>query len=193
MNVLVTRNDSYYIDGIRVGKQPILDQVYEVFFPKIRHFITQHSGTLEDAKDIFQDALLVVYQNVSDKDFQLTCQFGTYFYAICRNIWFRQIRDKKLQFVRMAEEPSAIDTEELAASIQWLARYKIYKRQFKRITGKCQQLLTLYMQGMDMHTIAQQLGFASVTYARKRKFKCKEQLVSRIKEDEDFQKLRDYD
>lgn len=182
-----------YIDGIRVGKRSTLDNVYKDFFPRVKHFILQHSGTLEDAKDIFQEALLVIYNNVRDKDFELTCQFGTYLYAICRNIWFKQIRDKDVSIIDSNEIAIAIDLEELEEAVVWLERYKIYRRQFLKISEKCQELLRLYLEGSDMGLIAEQLGFASVSYARKRKFKCKEQLIFKIEQDQDFKKLCEND
>lgn len=181
--------NSLYVEGIRVGKSSILDSIYEHFFPKIRRFIIQHSGTSEDAKDIFQEALLVIYNNALSKDFKLTCAFGTYLYAICRNIWFYQIRRKKIQIKVHEEEDTLVDPEELEDSLIWLERYKIYQRQFQNISDQCQALLQAYLSGEDMLSIAKQFGFASVAYARKRKFKCKEQLILKIEEDEDFKKL----
>ncbi|MFK8006758.1 MAG: RNA polymerase sigma factor [Saprospiraceae bacterium] len=180
---------SPFVEGIRVGSRSTLDDIYAGFFPKVQQFILKHSGTVDDAKDIFQDALLVIYNSAKDKDFKLTCKFGTYLYSICRNIWFKQIRDRKIKISKTFEENTIIDKDELEESIIWLERYKIYKRQFNNISEKCQALLKLYLEGTDMKTIAEKFGFANVAYARKRKFKCKEQLILKIEQDLDYKKI----
>ncbi len=180
-----------YLEGIRLGRRQTLDQIYRQLFPQIKHFIIKHSGTEEDAKDVFQDALLAVYHNVQDQSFTLSCKFSTYVFAICRNLWLKKLRSNKVSFVTINENILTIDGEELEEVIRRNERIKIYHRQFRAISEKCQQLLELYMQGVNMKSIAEQLGFASVSYARKRKFKCKEQLMDRIKKDEVFQNLVD--
>lgn len=180
--------DTSYINGIRIGHKAIIDDIYHSFFPIIKRFIVQHSGNQEDAKDIFQEALLVVFHKTREKDFTLTCKFDTYLKVICRNIWFKQLRDRKVQYVDLPEE-QIIDEQELSDTLERVERYSIYRQHFQQITEKCRMLLELYLQGTNMETIAQQMGFASTAYARKRKFKCKEQLINRIEEDERFQKL----
>ncbi len=179
-----------YINGIRIGKRITLDQIYADFFPKVHQFVTKHSGTKDDAKDIFQEALLIIYNNVLDHNFKLTCKFGTYLYAICRNIWFKQIRNNKRLITSESDtDVHAIDQDELEEAILWLERYKIYRRQFLNISEKCQELLKLYLEGTDMNAIAERFGFANVAYARKRKFKCKEQLILKIEKDQDYKNL----
>lgn len=182
-----------YLEGIRLGQRKTLDQIYKQLFPQIKHFVLKHSGTEEDAKDIFQDAMMAVYHNAQDEDFELSCKFSTYVFAVCRNLWLKKLRSNKVSFVTINENILSIDREELDEAIRRNERIKIYQRQFRAISEKCQQLLELYMQGADMKSIAKQLGFASVSYARKRKFKCKEQLMERIQNDEVFQNLVDND
>lgn len=184
-----TLDNSLFVEGIRLGNRTILDDIYVQFFPQIQGFILKNSGTVEDAKDIFQEALLIVYNNAQDPDFKLTCKFSSYLYSICRNTWFKQTRNKKKHLLEEDADSIQIDQDEIEEAIIWLERYKIYKRQFNNISEKCQQLLKLYLEGIDMKTIAKKFGFANVAYARKRKFKCKEQLILKIEQDLDYIKM----
>lgn len=54
-----------------------------------------HSGTETDAEDLFQDGLDMMWRKVNDETFQLTSGFGTYFYAVCHNLWMKKLRRRK--------------------------------------------------------------------------------------------------
>ena len=66
---------------------------------------------------------------------------------------------------------------------------QLYRRQFQRLGADCQRILNLFFDKVSMSDIAQKMGFSSVSYAKKRKFQCKQKLVKLIKEDPLFQEL----
>ena len=53
----------------------------------IRLMVHQGGGSLDDAKDIFQDGLMVMLEKIDNDDFVLTCKFQTYLYCVCENLW----------------------------------------------------------------------------------------------------------
>ncbi len=187
------QQDDWYVEGIRDGQKVAIEAIYRNYFPRIQQFVLQNSGNLEDAKDIFQDALLAIFHKAQERDFFLSSRFGTYLFAICKNIWLKELRRRNIQNVKRRVEGLWSENMAFDEMLARIDRYKIYLRQFRQLGEKCQQLLELYLQGESMQSIARQLGFASVTYVRKRKFKCKEQLISRIERDEEFQKLNHND
>ena len=83
------------LHGILSGDQYTFDELYEVEFPKIVRLVTKNSGTLDEAKDIFQDALVVLIEKAYRKELDLTCSIGTNLYSICRNIWLERLRKVK--------------------------------------------------------------------------------------------------
>ena len=175
--------DDHYIDGIRNSKPTILNEIYRLFYPKIQSLILRNSGTHDDAKDIFQDALVAIFHSVKNREFKLTSQFSTYLYSVCRNLWLKNLRRKDVVFTDIREADSTMASEEHENMILMHERYQLYKRKFNEIGEQCQKLLLRFMEGADMKTIADEFGFASVAYAKKRKFKCKEQLISKIEQD----------
>lgn len=185
--------DGRMVRGIALGLPNVLDELYVRYYPLVERFVCKNSGTPDDARDVFQDVLMAVYYNVQEEDFQLTCRFETYLYSVCRNLWFKELRNRKIHPMEFRDEIMQVDDDELEDSRQRLERYKLYRQYFDKIGDKCQQLLKLYMQGLDMKSIASRLGFASTTYARKRKFLCKEKLVGMIKSDEQFQNLLSFE
>lgn len=179
-----------YIDGIRQGRRTIIDQIYRRYFPKIRNLVLRNSGNGEDARDVFQDALIAVYRNVQRPGFVLTCQFETYLYAIARNLWFATLRKRNIKYtdneILLEEEQQISDLEE---TVKEAALYQVYVKTFNSLGEQCRKLLTLYMQGALMKNIAAQLGFASESYARKRKFQCKQKLIDQVTGDSDYKRI----
>ena len=76
-----------YFKALIEGEEKGLRKLYEAFLPRIGHFITTHGGTKEDARDIFQDALMIIYQKANEGKLELTSNFYTLLYGICRKLW----------------------------------------------------------------------------------------------------------
>jgi len=83
------------VNDILSGKQLVINDIYEDEFPKIVRMVIQNSGNIENAKDIFQDGLVVLIENIFHKKLDLTNYFGTYLYSICRLLWLNQLKRNK--------------------------------------------------------------------------------------------------
>ena len=59
------------VEGLRTGRKKTLNQIYRDYFPVIKDHVIKNSGSEDDAKDVFQDAMMAIFQNVSDEDFEL--------------------------------------------------------------------------------------------------------------------------
>jgi len=75
------------LEAIMNNNQKEFNYFFEDEFPKIARLILNNNGTLENAKDIFQDALVIVIENVLHQKIDLTCSLGTYMYSVCRYIF----------------------------------------------------------------------------------------------------------
>lgn len=182
----------YFIEGIRVGDKRVLNEIYKKFYARTQYMVVRNSGTEEDARDLFQEALVAVYDRVSGRPLELTCKFSTFLYSICRNLWLKQLRKRNVHFIDVTDadaEDALPQEDELEEVTLWHDRYQLYMKKFAEIGEQCRKLLLRFMQGADMKTIAAEFGFASEAYAKKRKFKCKEQLIHRIMEDSDYKRV----
>ena len=84
------------LDGIFDGDKDVLRYVYDEYYPTIQVLIFRNSGKDEDAEDIFQDTLMIIYQKVRKNDLKLECSFKTYFYSISRNLWLQKLEKNKI-------------------------------------------------------------------------------------------------
>ncbi len=67
--------------GIKQHDNNVLYFVYNKFFKDIKYYITRNTGDEEDARDIFQEALIVIYRQIKEQSLALTCTFKTYLYS----------------------------------------------------------------------------------------------------------------
>ncbi len=70
----VVSSDEEIIQALRNNDDRVLNVLYKLYFGSINHFIITNSGSEDDAKDIFQEAVIVFYQNIKDQNFELNCK-----------------------------------------------------------------------------------------------------------------------
>ena len=103
------------LDGLRKRDSNVLDFIYENFFHQIKIFINKNNGTDEDAQDIYQDAILVIYQKIKNDNLTLNCSFNTYLYSVCRLLWLKQLekRKKSLEYAEDSEKLVELDNDDI--------------------------------------------------------------------------------
>jgi RNA polymerase sigma factor (sigma-70 family) len=175
----------------RTSDNNVLEFVYKKYFPIVRFFVIKNSGTDEDAKDVFQESVILIYKRLKDESLDLTCSFKTYLYSVCRIQWLRQLEKKKVRnevvtdnqvFVHLDE-----DFEGLAAQQE---QYRIYQKHFQLLHKDCQEILQLFLKKVPLKEIALKMNIKSDKYLKKRKYSCKEALVKRIQNDPEYKRLR---
>ena len=181
-----TKKGKDYIAGIASGDPRIIEEIYQNFHQPIIQLVTTNNGTVEDAKDVFQEALIFVYLKSKESDFELRHSFLTYLYVVCKNIWSNRMRKNSRTAISLTDDLSAEWIDEL----EWNEQYRLYRKQFRRLGEGCQRVLELYFDRVSMAEIARRMGFASEGYAKKRKFVCKKKLMRWIQKDPEFKELK---
>ena len=88
------QKEDEFIQAIKTGDSKGLHQIYETFLPRIRNLVTSNGGSEDDAQDVFQSAILTIYEKVQKENFKLTSKFYTLLYGICRNLWGNRLQKK---------------------------------------------------------------------------------------------------
>jgi len=197
-SVLIVGTVMHYIEeslleGIRLHDSDTLEYIYKKFFPSVKAFVNNNSGNDDDARDVFQEAIVAIYRKVNDESFAITCSFKTYVYAIVKNLWLKELEKRKTSGVKLnAEGEFEIAEEPVDGSFfdPKSERFKLYQKHFLTLSEDCQKVLRLFFAKQSLQEISQTMGFGSEKYAKKRKFQCKEILVKRIKNDPEFNKIR---
>ncbi len=183
-------NNQIYINGIKNSNSKVIRVIYQKYFKAIAHLVETNGGTREDARDVFQEGLILMYQKVQKPDFELKSKFLTYFYAVCRNIWSNKLRKKPKKEVTIDSQMLPIEEEDSLSEIEKNEQYLLYRKKFLELGADCQKVLRLFLKKVSMKEITSQMGYSSINYTKKRKFMCKEKLMKLIKKDRHYNSLK---
>ncbi len=183
------REEQLLKEGLRLGKSDVILEIYRQYHSRVIYWITQNSGTIAEAEDVFQDALTVVYQKMQQEGFEIQHQFYTYLFSICRNLWLKRLRDDKM--LRRNDGDEIENLVDVAEDVEELnLKEQIFRRKFAQLGKTCQQILRLALKGKTPQQIADTLSLKSERHATNRKSYCKQQLASLVQNDPLFKELQ---
>ena len=167
-------NDKDLLEGLSRNDSKSIEILYKQNFSMVQSFIIQNNGSYDDARDIFQEAMMVLYEKSKDENFLLTSQIKTYVYSICRRLWL-----KKLQFNQKFVAPvdslqETIPVEEEIEQKQKLDdNFEMMDVAMKSLGEPCKSLLeAYYINKKHMTEIADDFGYTNADNAKNQKYKC---------------------
>ncbi len=180
------------LNGILRNDTVVLQHIYKNFYSKINYFIKKNSGDDDDANDIFQEAIIIIYRKLKANDLMLDCTFETYLYSVCRFLWLKHLEKRKLEKEKIKDNHEYNDDiydDKFDQVVDLNDRYSLFQKHFTNLGKDCQKILQMYFDKVPLKSIAQIMGFKSEKYAKKRKFKCKEYLIKSIKQDLEYKNI----
>lgn len=182
--------DKNYIEGLLNHDRQILSAIYKNFGPKVQKYVLGKGGTNDDAKDVFQDALMIILKKAKDPDFKLTSQFYTYLYGVSRFVWDRKRKKMSNNTVTFPEDDRYISDKDIEQDLINRERQKIFQDNFSKLGTFCQEILRLFYNKKNMLEIAQKLELKNEHTARNRKYRCQKKLEDFIKSDSRFSSFK---
>jgi RNA polymerase sigma factor (sigma-70 family) len=167
------------LSKLRKGDKNVLLDLYKSNFPMVRNYVIKNNGATEDAEDLLQDALVVLWQNVRKPDFDLSSKISTYLMAVVKNLWLKQLSKNG----RMKGEENILPQAHSSTPDHGKAMdMKHLSKALEEIGDGCRSLLLMfYFDGQDMDTIARVLNFANADTAKAKKYQCFKKLEQVIK------------
>ncbi len=181
--------ESFYIEGMLKDDPFIGREIYDKFYPKIERLVTLNSGGKTDARDVFQDALVVIYKKALKPDFILTCPFYNFLYPICKYIWLKKLTKKSRSEVTIQDDAGFIDEANIETVIHETERHRLYREKFAQLGEKCQAIINLVFEKKKMREIAELLGYNNEKTAKQQHYKCKQKLIKLVREDVRFSEM----
>lgn len=180
------------VQGIRHHDSAVLEFVYLTYFPVIESLVVHNHGNRDQAKDLFQEAMIIAYRKISSGNFQLTCKFGTYLYAICKNVWIQERKKYRLHTEKLKNQPLMVNdpgAEEDPLMQKHLT--ELFDRHFNALSEDCQKILTMFFNNFSVEEIMNSMNYKDLHHAADRKYRCKKSLIRRIMSDPLFKRLKD--
>jgi RNA polymerase sigma factor (sigma-70 family) len=159
--------ESAIIDHLRQNKyNQAVKGLYDNL-PAVRKYILKNHGGREDAKDIFQDALVILYKKVQEPSFTLQSSLSAYFMGIVKNLWRQELRRKNKWPTTGADD--SIPAEEMhQTGFDHLALAA-----FNSLGQKCRELLHLfYYKKLSYKEIVHQGSLHDENTAKNQKYRC---------------------
>lgn len=159
-------------------REVIIIELYKTTFPEVASFVRKMGGSLADAKDIFQDALVIYFQKNLEQDFVPERGHGHYLKGISKHLWYKKFRTATLS-VPLTEEIGAL----LAEEDPKISSKLLY---FLELSGKrCLELLSaFYYEQLNMKELAQRFAFSGERSATAQKYKCLEKIRDAVRDHE---------
>jgi len=180
------------LEGLKASDNNVLVYIYRKYFPIVRFFVIKNSGTDEDAKDIFQEAIILIYKRLTEGSLDLSCAFKTYIYSVARFLWLQQLEKRHVKTDGWTDSQVFIEMDkELEERAIEQERFKLFQKHFQSLNKDCQEILKLFLKKVPLKEIAQRVNIKSDKYLKKRKYECKEMLTKRIQNDPDFKRYKD--
>lgn len=168
--------DAAIIRALQNGEEQVLKQVYRQNYPVVVNFVITNGGSLQEAKDIFQETLIIFYEKVREGDFQLTSRIKTYLYSVSRNLWLKQLKKKKQLEEPLKDTDEYIDPD-TGDALQREQQYLAMHHALSAIGEPCGSILRdFYLNSKSMEEISDRYGYTNSDNAKNQKYKCLQRL-----------------
>lgn len=172
MNTLEQENE--LVKGLAINDKQAVESIYKDNYPVIQGFILNNNGSVDEARDIFQEAMIVLYEKATSGTFELTCQLRTYIFSICRRLWLKRLQqmNKYIHHTDGVTETVAIE-EDIEIHEKRNADFTLMENAMSKIGEPCKSLLeAYYIQKKHMQDIATAFGYTNADNAKTQKYKC---------------------
>ena len=162
------------LNGLAEGDNRTIEIIYKDHYNMIQSLIINNNGSADDAKDIFQEALIVLYEKVRSGSFELNCQLKTYLYSVSKRLWLKRL-SINTRFVSAAEdlEPTFPVDDEVEAHEKRDAEFDMMEKAIDSLGEPCKSLLeAYYLKRQNMQLIAASFGYTNADNAKNQKYKC---------------------
>lgn len=167
-------NEQKLLEGLAKNDRKAIETIYKQHFGMVQSLILNNSGYADDARDIFQEAMIVLYQKARSGTFELNSQLKTYLYSVCRRLWLKRLS----QMQRISPEVDNLEEtipveEELERHEQRNRDFLVMEQAMNNLGEPCKSLLeAYYIEKKSMVEIAGDFGYTNADNAKNQKYKC---------------------
>jgi RNA polymerase sigma factor (sigma-70 family) len=184
--------DQMYIEGLANNNSAVIQSIYKKFVPKVVAYIRNNSGDEDQAQDVVQEVLILLFNQAKAKKLQLTCPFDAYFFLLCKRKWLNELKKSANKGVTLQEDFTSTteSTQVMLAETELFdEKQQLFDLMFQKLGDKCKEVLQLSFSLQSMEEVAKKLN-VTYGYVRKKKSLCTGQLTQWIQETNRFKSLK---
>lgn len=175
------------INKFLTGDAAFLQQLYSKNYYGVERYVLKNSGTKEEARDIFQQGLLVMYTMLKKEALQVS-SFDNYLFSVCKNLWIKYSTQKRV--TKLPEDTLVDDSIDLAVFHIEQLQWNLFKEKFELLKDVCKKIIQMTLDNIPYATISKRLKYPNENAARQKVFRCKTKLFKMIRSDSRFKNLK---
>ncbi len=170
--------DSEIILGILNDSKEILNRLYVTYFPMILQLVLNNSGNEDDAKDVFQESVIVLYNKVKSGNFELNSKLKTFIYSVSRRLWLKRLNAQNRTIRNIEDYSEFIPVEDdLERHEEKDRQFEVMELALSQLGEPCKTIIEdYYMQNKSMQEICEKFGYTNSDNAKTQKYKCLQRL-----------------
>jgi len=167
-------NEKALLQGLARSDKKAIEIIYRENYNMVQSLIINNSGSAEDAKDIFQEAMIVLYEKVRSGTFELNCLIKTYVYSVSRRLWLKRLQQMSRYVPAMENLQDTVAVEEDVAENERInGEFLVMEKAIGSLGEPCKSLLeAYYLEKKSMVEIALFFGYTNAENAKNQKYKC---------------------
>lgn len=170
--------DREVVLGILNNSVEALNKLYVAYFPMVLQFILNNNGDEDDAKDVYQETIIVLYNKVKSGSFELSSKLKTYIYSVSRRIWLKKLaqHSRKTNNIADFEDVLVVD-DDLEQHEQKDMQFDKMKVALDNLGEPCKTIIQdFYIHNQSMQDICEKFGYTNADNAKTQKYKCLQRL-----------------
>lgn len=167
-------NETLLLKGLARNDRKAIETIYKDHYNMVQAMVVKNNGTIDDAKDIFQEAMIVLYENVRSDSFELNCQIKTYLYSVSRRLWLKKLLSQSRLIIAEEADQDLVSVDDVVEDHEKLnVEFSMMEKAINSLGEPCKSLLeAFYLKKKSMQEIAASFGYTNPENAKNQKYKC---------------------
>ncbi len=167
-------NEKALLQGLARSDKKAIEIIYRENYNMVQSLIINNSGSIDDAKDIFQEAMIVLYEKVRSGTFELNCLIKTYVYSVSRRLWLKRLQQMNRYVPAIENLQDTVPVEEEVEENERInSEFQTMEKAINSLGEPCKSLLeAYYLEKKSMQEIALFFGYTNAENAKNQKYKC---------------------
>jgi RNA polymerase sigma factor (sigma-70 family) len=172
--VTIDLTEQQLLKGLAKNDHQSVQTIYKNNYNMVQRLVINNNGSADDARDIFQETMIVLYENARSPTFELTCQIRTYIFSVSRRLWLKRLQQLKQYTTEVDSIAETVPVEEeMEAHEQRNIDFNVMEKAMMNLGEPCKSLLeAYYIHKKSMTDIAGRFGYTNADNAKNQKYKC---------------------
>jgi len=174
-----THTEQQLLAAFAVGDRYAATKIYNQYYNVINAWLIKNGASEDDVADVYQEAVVILYEKAQQEEFRLTCSISTYLFAISKHLWYKKASKQQKMPGSLSDHAGTEEGEDWAyeddvnVQVEREAHYDQLNVALEQLGEPCSSLIkAFYHNDKSMQEIAADFGYTNPDNAKTQKYKC---------------------